>query len=114
LAKKRSRANSPGTSVTTCDQVPRAEVDQVVKWALQGVTQNDLREAVEQPFPGKRPELLLAAATKEFEAAGKADRTAIRGFCFYASRDLYRRALEIGDFATALRAIKQLDDLSRR
>lgn len=38
----------------------------------------------------------------------QADRTVIRGWCLEALREMYRRMVDIGDYAGALKAIKEL------
>jgi hypothetical protein len=46
-------------------------------------------------------------------AAGDFDPQKIRGWCVEATRFLYQRMVEIGDFAGALRAVKTLSDLAK-
>ena len=43
---------------------------------------------------------------------GAADPQVIDGWCFESARDLYQKMVEVGDFANALRAIKEIHRLA--
>lgn len=55
----------------------------------------------------------MAAVARLGEAA-ESDPTIVLGFCIEATRGLYARMVEIGDFTSALRAVKQLHELTCR
>jgi hypothetical protein len=88
-----------------------ARVNQVYRWILEGATEFDILEAAQQAWPeAANAEILLAAISKIKESA-RIDGQTVAGFCVEATRDLYRRMVEIGDFPGALRAVRQLRDL---
>lgn len=45
---------------------------------------------------------------QHFEEIADADPKVIRGWCLEAFQELYRRMMTIGDYANALRAVKEL------
>jgi len=85
----------------------------VVDWMLQGASGAQILEAIAVKFPEIQPAELLTAAGNHFEKISNADPRLIRGWCFEATRDLYRRMIEIGDYANALKAVKQLRDFAK-
>jgi hypothetical protein len=105
--KSPTKSSSIGT--TTCDPT---QLNQVFKWILAGATKRDIAEAITQSWPDAQPSPLILAAVEEIRAGGRLDAQVVRGFCAEATRDLYRRMVEIGDFAGALRAVKQLADMA--
>lgn len=108
------RTRSSNTSIARCDpKPPDKQVNQVVKWILTGATEYDLTEAIQQAWPETKPQPLIVAAIENLRQAGDFDKQLVLGWCFEATRDLYRRMVEIGDFPGALRAVKQLTDLAK-
>lgn len=103
-------ASSAASSLMNCSD--QAAVEQIAKWILTGAREADVREAIAQTWPERDARPLIAAAIAEFSQAGQVSRAAVRGFAFEATKDLYRQMREIGDFAGALRALKQLVDLA--
>lgn len=103
-------ASSADSSLTNCDD-PTA-VEQIAKWILTGAREADVLQAVAQTWPDRDARPLIAEAIEQFVAADQVSRAAVRGFAFEATKDLYRQMREIGDFAGALRALKQLVDLA--
>jgi len=80
---------------------------------LQGASGAQIMEAMSVKFPHLQPADVMMAAGDHFEKIANADPRLIRGWCFEATRDLYRRMLEIGDYANALKAVKQLRDFTK-
>lgn len=103
---------SSGSLTKKCDLDP-ARVNQVFKWILAGATDHDILEAVAQSWPGADAKPLIVIALEKIRGSGQVDRQTVLGWCFEATRDLYRRMVDIGDFPGALRAIKQLADLTK-
>jgi len=85
----------------------------VVDWMLQGASGAQILEALAVKFPGIEAREALTAAGNHFEQISNADPRLIRGWCYEATRDLYRRMIEIGDYANALKAVKQLRDFAK-
>jgi hypothetical protein len=88
-------------------------VEQVRKWLLAGASEADIAEAVEANWPGQKPGPLLAAVMKRFSDTSQFDPAVVTGWAFEATRDVYRRAIEVGDLAVALRAAKQVNEITR-
>jgi hypothetical protein len=80
---------------------------------LQGASGAQIIEAITDKFPNADPRELLRLSGNHFEKIANADTRLIRGWCYEATRDLYRRMLEVGDYANALRAVKQLRDFTK-
>ncbi len=87
------------------------KANQVYTWILSGASDFDIAEAITASFPGSDPLPLLKAAIARIHDAAKLDPQTVLGFCFEATRDMYRRMVEVGDFAGACRAIRQMRDL---
>lgn len=88
-------------------------VNNVVDWMLQGASGAQILEAINEKFPEEKPGELLRYAGEHFEMIANSDTRLIRGWCYEATRELYRRMLEVGDYANALRAVKQMRDFTK-
>lgn len=92
------------------DQAP---LRQVVGWIVAGHTEPDIRDAIAQHWPTEKAKPLIIAAIKQIADAGQPDRDLVRGFAIEGTREIYRKALEVADHQTALRALKQLVELAK-
>ena len=92
--------------------VDPSRVEQTVRWLLSGARDADVVEAIRTTWPEQPLPPLLAAAVEDLARSAEYDRLVVRGFCFEATKDLYRRMVEIGDLVGALRAVKMLADLA--
>ncbi len=101
---------SKSTSQKTCDP---AAVHQVFKWIIAGHSEHDVRDAIGEAWPKADPQPLIVAAIQRLADAGEYDAALVRGWCLEATRDLYRRMVEIGDFAGALRAVRDFSRFSQ-
>lgn len=84
---------------------------QVYLWLVAGGTDYDILQAIRTMWPEEKEAPLIAAAIAQLAQAGEMTPDVgviVRGWCFEASRQLYRKMLEIGDFEGALRAVKQI------
>jgi hypothetical protein len=88
-------------------------VNQVYHWIIEGASEYDIGEAMQQAWPDADRGGLLLAALQKIRESNEIDPHTVLGFCFEATRDLYRRMVEIGDFPGALRALKQLAQFAR-
>lgn len=84
------------------------------QWILTGASEHQIKEAIDNAWPGQEAQPLIVAAVDELRKSGDFETGVIRGWCFEASRDLYRKMTEIGDFAGALRAVKQILQMAGR
>ena len=99
---------APAAAATTPDPLR-----QVVNWIIAGHTEPDIVEAIAANWPSQKSRPLIVKAVAEIAKAGSPDTQALRGFAIEGTREIYRKALEVGDHQTALRALKQLVELSR-
>lgn len=91
-----------------------ARVNQVFAWILSGATEHEVSEAIAAAWPDAKPKPLIVAAIQRIRESAAIDAETVTGFCVEATRDLYRRMIADGDFAGALKAIKQLSEIARR
>ncbi len=89
-------------------------LEALIDWILRGYGEKNLRDALATYYPGESVEALITEAGAHFASAGQADPTMIRGFCIEAYRTLYQKSLDIGDFTTALKALKLLENIAKR
>ena len=81
---------------------------------LQGAAVADIEEKVKTDWPKEDSANIIRAVLDDFATTGRQSKATIDGFCIDAARDLYRRMLEVGDFAGALSAIKELARLRQK
>lgn len=103
-----SRKTSQNSLIKKCKP---AAVAQVVQWLLDGQSENDIVEAIAANNLGDA-DALKAAAAEILRELGEFDPAIVTGFCFAGYRDLYRRMIEIADYAGALRALKHIQDMA--
>jgi len=84
-----------------------------LKWVLSGASEFDVTEAIAAAFPGEKAQPLIREVVTRLEKSGDFSTRVVIGWCFEATKDLYRRMVEIGDFPGALRAAKQLEELAK-
>ncbi len=88
------------------------EIEQVKAWMLEGQPLVNILEALhEKGETAKSICEIITAAQKEWTELGSVDGEQIKGFARGAAMHLYRKMVEIGDYANALRAIQQLTKL---
>lgn len=87
-------------------------VKQVIQWILEANSERDIKEAITEKFPGESADQAIETAVKEIIAIGKEDQAFTRGWALAATKELTRKMIEIGDFANALRGIKQANQLA--
>ena len=92
--------------------VPPATLKAVLKWILEANDERDIREAIRTNYPDANEAAVLAAAVKEIEAIGSESQDFTRGWALAATRELVRKMIEIGDYANAMRGIKQVAELA--
>jgi hypothetical protein len=110
------KQTKPVTKPTAIAKPPRdpepLQVEQVVRWMLSGSRDADILAGIAATFPGQPIEPLIAAAVDELAKSAETDADVVKGWCFEATKELYRRMLDIGDLVGALRAVKQLMELA--
>ena len=87
-------------------------VKAVITWILEANSERDIKEAISAKFPGQNPAAAIESAVKEITAIGQEDPSFTRGWALAATKELTRKMIEVGDFANALRGIKQASQLA--
>ena len=80
---------------------------------LEGNTRQDIEAAAPELFPGVDAKKVIEHALEAFAAVANESTDVIGGWCLESSRDLYRKMVEVGDYAGALRAVKQVTDTAK-
>jgi hypothetical protein len=89
-------------------------VSEILRLILQGKSAREIRQAAASLWPNRSVEPLIVGALRELEASGDKSDALIWAFASEASREIYRKALESGHMATALRAVKVLMEVTKR
>jgi len=92
--------------------LPPEQVNQVFNWIVDGRFEHDITEAIAEHFEGAQPKPLIVAAMQRIAKSADVEPDIIRGWCIEATRHVYQKAIELGDLATALRAVKQLHSMA--
>lgn len=90
------------------------KVRQIIDWMLEGKSDFQVSALINEQFPLDNPGPLIQAAVGEFIRDAEQDPVIVAGWCFRATQYLYKQFIEDGDYAGALRAVKQMADLSRK
>jgi hypothetical protein len=93
-------------------EVDAAAFPRIYTLLLDGHSFADIRQALATEHPQANADLLFRYTQNAFEQVCDRSFRTVAGFCLEATRDLYRKMLEIGDFEGALRAVKQLSTLA--
>ena len=98
---------------TPAVKVKASELSQVQKWIISGASADDVAEAIRTTYPESDPAALMLGAMERFREASNFEPSIVLGFVFEGVREVYRKCNESGDYATALRALKQLEGLAK-
>jgi hypothetical protein len=98
------------------------QVDRVCRWILAGGTEAEIEAAIAKEWPEAaaartnpdQPHPIVMAAAAKFRECGEFDGVAVLGFCYEATRELYRQLLKEKNFIGALKAIKQMSDIAEK
>ena len=89
-------------------------VHQVFQWIIGGASEREIEQAAAKEWPDVKVRPLIVTAMKGIAKSARPDPETVEGWAFEGLRVIYQRALEAGDFSAALRAIKQIVELSRK
>lgn len=89
------------------------EIGAVVKLILSGKNAFEFFDETQRQFPDRDTTALVMAAMDYFERQAEFVPDVVLGWCFEAARDLYRRMVEAEDYAGALRAVKQIAEMTK-
>ncbi|HEX4796180.1 MAG TPA: hypothetical protein VH370_20490 [Humisphaera sp.] len=90
------------------------QLEQVRKWIVAGGSEQEIIEAIATTYPDAKARPLIVEAMAVIAKSADADKEIVKGWAIEATRSIYQIAREVGDHATALRAIRQIQDLSER
>lgn len=90
----------------------RDPLEVVVEMVIAGATEHEIRTFLTKEYPDRRSTPMIAAALAKLEECGEPKPEVVLGFAIEGTRYVYRAAVATGDYATALRALKQLVDLA--
>ena len=88
------------------------QIEQVFQWIVEGKCQDDIEFSIKEHWPDVPVADLALAVTTRLIEASKFTPEVVRGMCIEATREIYRRALETADLTIALRAIRQLWEMT--
>ncbi len=88
-------------------------IEQVLQWVIDGNRDAEILGSIIAQWPDQEPFALVNAAMVRLKESADFQHDVLTGWCFEATRAVYRRMLEMGDLNGALKAIKQMHDLNR-
>lgn len=104
----------PASPRVKVDAAPADPLREITKWILEGQSEADILDAVASFWPNAQAQPLIMGAVQQLaEAGARVNGDLIKGFAMEGTREVYRKALEVGDHQIALRALKQLVELTR-
>ena len=87
--------------------------DGVRAMIVSGATERQITLAIEKRWPTQAARPLIIRCLQDISDSASADEDIIYGWCFEATREIHRRAMNVDDFPTALRAARQMYDMTR-
>jgi len=90
------------------------QLEQVRKWIIGGGSEQEIIEAIAATYPDAKAQPLIVEAMAAIAKSADADKDIVKGWAIEATRSIYQKAVEVGDHATALRAIRQVQELSEK
>ena len=102
--------NTKKTSIA----IPPESRSQIIALIIEGWRESDIRKQIKNDWPDVNADALLRLAVEHFANASRCELGIVIGWGLEAYRDTYRKALEAGDFASAVRAIKELTALAAK
>jgi hypothetical protein len=85
-----------------------AKVKICLGFFLQGAAVDDVFEKCRELWPGIPVEPIVAEVFETFRKSGERPPAVVLGWCLECARELYLKMLEVGDFAGALNALKEI------
>lgn len=90
------------------------QIAQVFAWVLDGKGQDDIERMIVEAWPGACIRDIALAVTKRLQQCSRFTPEVVRGMCIEATREIYRKAVAADEFGVALRAIRQLWDMTSK
>ena len=107
-------AKSSASSLAKCNNNAQ-RVKAVTEWIIDGHSMADIDEALNaySKEAAKKKKLLLEVMTY-FKNSGQSDPDTIRGWCLECLRNSYQKMINIGDYANAIKAVKQIEQIAKQ
>jgi len=106
MSKKKTKALAPAPAFDL------KQLDEVVKWAVSGASEQNILEAIDETFPGSDGRQMLGAAMMQISKNADADPLVVMAWTFEAAKYCYQRMVDANDFAGALKALKYMNELA--
>lgn len=104
---------SNSISLKKCNLADRIKT--VSHWILEGNSMFDVLEAMDAASLTKPDQKKIMGGVLEyFTKSGDADPDVVRGWCLESLRELYRKMVAIGDFANAVKVVKDIFNLNNK
>jgi hypothetical protein len=100
------------TALVTPKKAAADRLHQVTTWILSGASEHEINEAIAKNWPTVKARPVIVQAMARISREGDGDPGEVKAWAVEATKLLYKQALAAGDFATALRAVKQIVELS--
>jgi len=84
----------------------------VIDWLLTGASEQQIREALCEKYPDVNASEVMVEVQTQLQAAGRPNTDAVKGWALMAYRKIYQQMLQIGDYAGALKAVKEITNLT--
>jgi hypothetical protein len=97
------------TTLATAPEPPASLA--VVDWLLSGASEQQVREALAQRYPGTNARQVMTQAQQTLTAAGNPSADAVRGWALLSLRKIYANMLQVGDFDGARKCIVEITKL---
>lgn len=81
---------------------------QVIDWLLTGASEQQIREALSQTYPGTDARQVMQQVQEHLIAAGNPSPDAVRGWALLSYRRLYQEMLRVGDFDGCRKVVKEI------
>lgn len=96
-------------------QLPAIQIDvikNIAKLLTEGNAINDVVEFILVENPEVQREQILNAGFDWFVSASNIPEKYIKGWCYEAFRELYRKLIEVGDYNSAIKCVKEINLMS--
>lgn len=95
------------------DEINRtAKVHQVLIWLLEGASHHQITETIGKEWPEDDSSKLILDALTELRNSGNQSHVDVQNWAFEATKLIYLKTMEIGDYGDAMRAIRQMLQIS--
>lgn len=102
-------AEKADTQLATVNKA--AKVQQILTWILEGADRETIKQAIAETWPGDESQPLIMAAVLSVKKQARRLKATAADWCLEATRFLYQKQVEIGEYGGAMRAVKQISEM---